>query len=367
VNNPLDRRSVLFRKNEPKIKKRINLLNKGNHIERINNNLWNLYPSPILESVNWISNKFIFNFFNKINNKRFAGSIAETLKKLQFKNYILFNDNLILRALYLDEYLQPSLKVYYLRDNLSGVSYFQKHGLRAQEKLIAKWDLTLANSDYLANYAKDFNRNAHMIGQGCDFSLFNDDENKIAIPIELKQIPKPIIGYVGFITALRLDIKLLESIAMMRPEWSFVLVGPEDKICASSNLHKIPNVYFLGNKSPETLAGYIKGFDVALNPQLVNETTEGNYPRKIDEYLAMGKPTVATKTAFMDYFKDYTYLALGKDEYIKSIELALSENTPHKEVNRKKFARNHTWEKNVEMIYGLINNTKLNNNSPEIC
>jgi hypothetical protein len=34
----------------------------------------------------------------------------------------------------------------------------------------------------------------------------------------------------------------------------------------------------------------------------LNETTKGNYPRKIDEYLAMGKP-VATKTIAMDILK----------------------------------------------------------------
>jgi hypothetical protein len=35
----------------------------------------------------------------------------------------------------------------------------------------------------------------------------------------------------------------------------------------------------------------------------LNETTKGNYPRKIDEYLAMGKPVVATKTIAMDILK----------------------------------------------------------------
>lgn len=41
-------------------------------------------------------------------------------------------------------------------------------------------------------------------------------------------------------------------------------------------------------------------FDVCMNPQLVNEITIGNYPRKVDEYLALGKPVIATKTLTMD-------------------------------------------------------------------
>jgi glycosyltransferase involved in cell wall biosynthesis len=367
VNNPLDRKSIILTRNDAKIQKRLKLRENGNHIEQINKNLWNLYPSAILESVNWIGNKSIFDFFNRINNKRFAKSIAVAIEKLEFCDYILFNDNLILRATNLEEFLNPSLKIYYLRDNLIGVPYFRKHGLKAQEELITKWDLTLANSDYLANYAKEFNPRSYMIGQGCDLSLFNDSENNIQVPDELKSIPKPIIGYTGFITAVRLDIELLEKIARLRPDWSLVLVGPEDKKFIASNLHKLPNVYFLGNKPPGSLPGYIKGFDIAINPQLINETTEGNYPRKIDEYLAMGKPTVATKTPFMDYFKEHTYLATGTEEYLKLIEIALAENTPEKVLSRKNYALNHTWEKNVETIYSLINNTKFNNLNSELC
>jgi teichuronic acid biosynthesis glycosyltransferase TuaH len=98
---------------------------------------------------------------------------------------------------------------------------------------------------------------------------------------------------------------------------------------------------------------------VAINPQLVNETTIGNYPRKIDEYLAMGKPVVATKTPFMDYFKSFTYLSSDKKEFVRCIELALQENSPDKEEARKIFAQEHTWEKNVKKMYTLIeeNNT----------
>ena len=74
--------------------------------------------------------------------------------------------------------------------------------------------------------------------------------------------------------------------------YSIVLVGPEDEDFMKSKLHQIENIFFLGSKSEVELSSYINGFDVAINPQLVNMMTIGNYPRKIDEYLAMGKPIV---------------------------------------------------------------------------
>jgi glycosyltransferase involved in cell wall biosynthesis len=70
---------------------------------------------------------------------------------------------------------------------------------------------------------------------------------------------------------------------------------------------------FLGAQDVNRLPEYIKAFDVCINPQLLNETTKRNYPRKIDEYLAMGKPVVATKTIAMGYFKDWVYLAETKE------------------------------------------------------
>jgi len=174
------------------------------------------------------------------------------------------------------------------------------------------------------------------------------------VPHDLKPIKKPVIGYIVVLYTLLLDIDVLVHIAKSRPDWSLVLVGPEDEEFKASKLHQIDNVYFLGRKKMEELPAYLFGFDVALNPQKLNEVTIGNYPRKIDEYLAMGKPTVATKTKAMEVFEKWVYLAKNKEEYVQLIEKALAENTPEKETQREEIARSHTWEANAEAIYEKI-------------
>ena len=152
----------------------------------------------------------------------------------------------------------------------------------------------------------------------------------------------------------KLDIKILELIATQHPEWSVVLIGPEDEGFKKSNLHQINNVHFLGLKDGSVLPNYLHYFDVALNPQILNPTTIGNYPRKIDEYLAMGKPVVATETKAMSIFKDHTYLAKSPEDYVPLIEKALAENSPLLEEERIKFAQSHTWENSVKEIYKAI-------------
>ncbi|PKP17387.1 MAG: hypothetical protein CVU06_13225 [Bacteroidetes bacterium HGW-Bacteroidetes-22] len=197
------------------------------------------------------------------------------------------------------------------------------------------------------------------VGQGCDVSLF-DDKLVTRIPGDILNIPKPIIGYIGALFSLRLDIKVLQHVAEQKPDWSIVLVGPEDEEFKASNLHQLSNIYFLGNKSTNELPEYLNQFDVAINPQILNEVTIGNYPRKIDEYLAMGKPVVATRTLAMSVFEEHSYLAGSKEEFVSCIESALQNDNKEVHIARENFAREHTWENNVIQIFKAIEAVKPN-------
>ncbi len=355
VNPPLQRSSALFHKNEPDVQKRLKI-NRGEADDLVqqSDSLWVLYPKTIIESINWIRSAALFNYFNKINDKRYAREVLKAVDRLDFKNYILFNDNSMITGYYFKEMLKPDVFVYLLRDAVIHVAYHKRHGTRLQPLIIQKADIAVTNSDYFADYARETNPNSFMIGQGVDLERFSDPDDAIQIPAEFEGVPKPIIGYVGFLTSIRLDIEALVYIAEQRPDWSLVLVGPEDEAFLNSKLHQLDNVYFWGKKDPDQLAAYIKGFDVALNPQIVNIITDINYPLKIDEYLAMGKPTVATKTTFMAYFKDHTYLPSSKEEYVVEIEKALKEDSPELRKKRMEYAGEHTWENFVKKIYDYI-------------
>lgn len=364
VNSPLDRISLLKKNTDPKIIRRRDVINrKQNSIEKINRNLWVLYPDRMIESINWIPSQFIFNLLNKRNNRIFASSIERAIKNLGFRNFIHFNDNDMFRSFYLKDFLQPKLSVYYSRDFMLAVDYWKKHGTSLEPQLIAKSDLCVANSTYLADYCRKYNRHSYYVGQGCDLQIFMEgidgDE-----PADISAIARPRIGYVGALQSIRLDIELLHHIAVTRPDWNLVLVGPEDNEFLQSSLHQLPNVTFTGSRNIDQLPAYINSFDVCINPQLLNEVTIGNYPRKIDEYLAMGKPTVATRTDAMSVFAEYVYLGKTKEDYVSMIEKALHENSESRMEARRAFAASHTWENSVGDIYKAINeqlaNTTLN-------
>jgi glycosyltransferase involved in cell wall biosynthesis len=355
VNAPLDRITLLRNKHDETIKKRINVIDgKEEALVQVQDNLWNLYPNILIESINWIKSQSIFEFFNKKNNKKFATSIRSAITVLDFKDIILFNDNDIFRCFYLKELLKPSISIYYSRDFMLAVDYWKKHGTKLEPELITKNDVCVANSVYLANYCKKYNNNSFYVGQGCDLQLFENTDTA-TIPDDMKEIRKPVIGYVGALQHIRLDMHIIDHIATLKPHWNIVLVGPEDNEFKKSELHQHENIYFLGSKSQDELPAYIQFFDVCINPQIVNEVTVGNYPRKIDEYLAVGRPVVATKTEAMSIFSEQVYLAETKEEYLTLIEKALEEHEETLAIARKKLAMSHTWENSVKEIYKAIN------------
>ncbi len=324
----------------------------GDYLDRISDSLSVFYPSFIAESINWIPVNGVFDALNRWNNNRLASRLKPVIKELNFDSFILFNDSVMFQGLHLPELIEPKLSIYYIRDNLVTQPYWRRHGTRIEPILAEKYDMVVSNSDYLGDYLRAYNPDTYMVGQGCDLSLFNPTESPR--PKELKGIDGRIIGYTGFLTTMRLDVELLERSAAANPEFSFVLVGPEDEGFKRSSLHRLSNVHFLGNFPMERLPEFINHFDVAINPQLVNGMTIGNYPRKIDEYLAMGKPVVARATRAMDYFKDYVYLYSKEDEFMQCIEKAIAEDNDDLKSERMDFASQHTWEENVANMVDVI-------------
>ncbi|MFZ4520400.1 MAG: glycosyltransferase [Bacteroidales bacterium] len=354
VNPPLDRFTRQKGKNTPRIQKRMRI-QQGQEpdLVKLSDNLWNLYPRGLVESINWIKSRWFYDILNKRNNRIFADAIKSATDRLGFTNFILFNDSSMFLGFYLQEFLKPETYIYYTRDNLIAVDYWKRQGIRVEALHMQKADLVVANSTYLASLAGKFNPDSFYVGQGCDVGLF-DTSLVSKIPPDIANIPGPIIGYIGALYALRLDVSVIEHVAESRPDWSVVLVGPEDDTFRASRLHQMANVHFLGNKNGNELPDYLNCFDVAINPQVLSPVTIGNYPRKIDEYLAMGKPTVATKTEAMSVFAEFTSLAENKEEYVDFIDKALRDDNDEVREKRKVFARQHTWANNVLEIFKAV-------------
>lgn len=351
VNSPLDTMTLYRNKPTPETLRRLEVLKQDKDpLRKVTDNLWVLdFPFSVW-SVNALPDGFIFDSFNKANNKKIFSYIKKTAGKLGFKNPIHFIDNDIYRSFYAKDLLNASLSVYYRRDNVQPYAYWKKHAMRLEPKLIQKSDLVVCNSPQLADYARTFNAKSYDVGQGVDLSAYNPDA-PFEMPEALQKISQPRIGYIGDINSMRLDADLLYELAKSKPGYSFVMIGNEDDVFKNHALHQLQNVFFTGSIAKHLVPQYMQALDVCLNPQLINEITIGNYPRKVDEYLALGKPVIATATDTMQIFRDHVYLCNDADAYKAALEKALTENTAEKQSARIGFARSHSWQNNVQQIY----------------
>ena len=122
---------------------------------------------------------------------------------------------------------------------------------------------------------------------------------------DLKNISGPIVGYIGTLGKV-LDQGLLCSLADQCSDFTIVFIGP--KYTNINALEAKSNVVFLGEKPHDQLPYYIKGFDVGIVPYVCNDFTEGVYPSKLNEYLAMGIPAVCSAVGnvlnFIEHDKD---------------------------------------------------------------
>ena len=353
VSLPLDINTVLRTHREPATRNRLRHVLAPRPPRPVAANLWVSAPDMVGLSINWLSSRRLFAALNRFNSKLLARNMQQAARAVGFDSYVLLQDGLIFQGLELPRLLRPRQFVYYLRDYMIAVPYFQRHGPWAEAALMQQADVVVANSAYLGDYARQHNPHSYDIGQGCVLSLYQA-QARYLVPADLAAVPGPLIGYTGYLTGLRLDIELLLTIARQRPQWSLVLVGPEDEAFAASALHALPNVYFLGQKSPDELAAYLHYCDVCINPQLINEITMGNYPLKIDEYLAMGKPTVATATRGMDMFAPHAYLAHAPADWVALLGRALYEAGPSTAADRIAFAHGHTWAASTQALYQAL-------------
>jgi len=357
VNSPLDMMTMYRNKKTAENIHRLEVVRKiKNPIRKISENLWVLdFPFSVW-SVNGFPDGPVFDLFNRRNNRRIFNYVKKVAAELGFENPVHFIDNDIYRSFYAKEILKPSLSVYYRRDNLQPFAYWKKHVARLEPALIGKSDLVVCNSPELADFSRQFNQKSYDVGQGVDLSAY-DPDIKFPLPPELASVPGPIIGYIGDINSLRLDPDLIYELAKARPQYSFVMTGREDKVFAAHALHSLKNVHFTGSIPKDRVPEFMAAFQVCLNPQLINEITIGNYPRKVDEYLAMGKPVVATTTNTMQLFKEHVYLCKNAGQYMVAVDKALTEDNEQLRQQRIAFARSHSWENNVQNIYHQIQQT----------
>jgi glycosyltransferase involved in cell wall biosynthesis len=170
---------------------------------------------------------------------------------------------------------------------------------------------------------------------------------------DIGEIKRPIIGYIGTIQD-RLDVDLVEYLAVNNPDKSVVMIGPVWYVAIEERLKKQPNIHFLGKKPYEEVPMYLQQFDLGIIPHKVDKFVKSTNPMKVYEYLACQKPVVATKGGDLEIFKDLIYLTDDYQQFNRCLNEALSQDNDQLRQRRLEAVKEHSWVKRVEDMLNLI-------------
>ena len=193
--------------------------------------------------------------------------------------------------------------VYDCMDELSNFKFAPERLRDLERDLVGLADVVFTGGYSLYEAKRGWHVNIHPFPSSVDRKHFAAARTLTAAdqPADQKNIPSPRLGFYGVIDE-RMDLELVAALADAHPEWSIVMVGPVVKI-DPADLPQRANIHYLGGKSYPELPVYLSGWDVALMPFAINESTRFISPTKTPEYLAGGKPVVST--AIIDVRRHY--------------------------------------------------------------
>jgi len=285
-------------------------------------------------------------------------SIRYAMKKLNFKNPIIWNfspDS----APFIGN-LDEQLAIYSITDDYPTNPLLLNRRSQARlwhNRSAEKSDLVITTASSLADKYRYLNENIHYVPQGVEYELFSKAMTPQPLPEDLVDIPTPRIGFIGRVN-VRINIDIIQKIALQHPEWSLVFVGQVDEIKDINALRKLPNVYLLGRKPLDTLPHYLSNIDVGIIPYTITEHTIHMHPLKALEYLAAGKPVVSTSMPTLEGHQEYIDFADDPEAFVNALERILVEDTPQDRKRRNAYAQQYTWKQQLEKICGHIENTR---------
>jgi len=250
------------------------------------------------------------------------------------------------------------LVIYHISDEYSAYAAVRDPEAvrRAEAELIRRADLVIVTSPALLESKRPLNPHTYLVPNAADVEGFAKAAADPCVPPGMAALRRPIVGYVGVLNE-KIDYELIRAIALARPDWSIALVGPLGLYTQphkADGLQGLPNVHFLGRVDVSEVPHYIKACDVCLLPYERNEWTRNIDSLKLYEYLACGRPVVATDIPAAHGFPGLVHIVRGPDEAIPAIEAALTEQSPEHIRRRQAAVAEHSWDARVERVSELI-------------
>lgn len=186
---------------------------------------------------------------------------------------------------------------------------------------------------------------------------------------------RPSIGYVGNLYPGK-GIEVICKVALYLPEFDFYVIGGDAHQISvfKKKFRQLKNLIFFGRVPPKKVYEYINGFDIVLLPNqevvLVNDgfTDIGKWtsPLKMFEYMASGKPIVASRLAVLQEVLKHQENAIlvhpcNIDEWVFAIQELWQDESNRTRIRRnahEDFLKYYTWELRASRVLKFAEHQK---------
>ncbi len=247
--------------------------------------------------------------------------------------------------------------VYDLYDDLN-VSARNKRALRylkeCEKIAVQKSNLIICSAPSLQKYIEiQYGLNSVLIRNAVDESIITENYTPVT---------KKIIGLVGAFKESNYiyDFQLIGKVADSFPDYEIRIIGNVSRE-QLKYLLKYRNINCAGYCSSQKLREHLNEFSVCIIPFLSTEVVRAINPLKMYEYLAFGRPVVATDNFDYGDAKDLLFLSNDHDEFIQNIGNAIRSDKHEINIRSINYIKNKNWNNHVDQIVGLIN-SQMNKN-----
>ena len=263
------------------------------------------------------------------------------------------------------DHLEPQAVVFDCMDELSAFKNAPAELLAREAALFEMADAVFTGGPSLYESKRTQHHSVYCFPSSIDVKHFAKALEATDEPEDQGSIPSPRVGFFGVIDE-RSDIELLGRLAEMRPDLHFVMIGPVVKI-NEEDLPRYENIHYLGGKDYKELPEYIAGWDVAMMPFAMNESTKFISPTKTPEYLAAGRPVVSTPIT--DVVKPYgeaglVFIADSPEAFSEAIDSALQQDLSELRQRASAFLEDMSWDKTYASMADIIDEL-VSENSPK--
>ncbi|NOV00276.1 glycosyltransferase [Paenibacillus planticolens] len=302
--------------------------------------------------------------FEQVASSQFVTNRYDLLSKLPGKKiFHLYSTDLRTPVSFISEALENGNVILYeyideIHEDITGPVSAEVY-LRHKEILKNEACLVIVTADKLYNEVMSYrSKNVELVTNGVQYEHFHNRKDLEEIPDHIKRIQKlgkPIIGYFGAL-AKWFDYELIEKLAIERPDYQILLIGPtyDESLSDREHMKKMDNITFVGPVDYFNLPKYARWFNVSIIPFVINEITESTSPIKLFEYMALGHPIVTTA---MPECRKYQSVLIGENQenFIEMIDVALSKE---KDMEYLKImdaeAKGNAWDSKANVISNLI-------------